>query len=647
MKIPAIVKRFFKFFTFTDIPIWQKLLIFAAAGIGWFIVIALIGLLSMNYVSHSSSELTENIVPQIKTGQKIIIMIRGANVSASNIVIHDDADVINNNAIRARLLADRASADLVSLMEGGTIKDYSDLNGELIEEFHVHSIREDDISEKLIHEALAGSQNLRQILDRLVSYKLPGIESGMLSLEDKAAIMSEFDEYNAAAVKLVTILGRFTSHISALQRTYTENIRKVLYESMILVLIIGLVAISLLIVFSIFLKTSMTRPLKAITGQIKGLSEGEVDLSQQLSVGSRDEIAELSESFNALMNKIHDMNTYKKVIEEDDHINDVYNRMAKVFYDNLGLDDILMYELESGKRTLQLINTPYSREELCCNREILIDGNLCRAKKTGHIVSSIAYPKICKQYLLSPEKYHVCVPILVGGITGGVVQFQFDKTEDKKTRCEIPLLNETCIERQVLRAEQYIKESSAVIEAKKLTSALRESSVRDQMTGLYNRRFLEEYVDTLISGVVRKGGMIGLLMCDLDYFKEVNDKHGHDVVDTVLKETADIISRSARSSDMVIRFGGEEFVVILTDAKDGEAGEVAERIRHRIEGAKVKTSAGIIQKTISIGYSEFPKDTENFWEAIKYADIAMYKAKESGRNKILRFEKEMWTTEAY
>ncbi len=647
MKITAIFKRILNFLTFTDIPIRHKLLIFAGAGIGWFIVIAMIGLLAIKSVDYSSSELTDNIVPQIQTGQKVIIMIRGANVSVSNIVIYDNKDVVDNNVRRARLLIDRTSAALVSLLEGGTIRDYSDLNGELIEEFQVHAIEGDTLGERYIHEALGSSKALREILDSMVSFKQAGFESGAVSQKDLRLIMSKLDEYNTVAVRAVTSMGRFTSHVSMLQKTYTQNIKTVLFEAMVLVIIIGLIAVSMLILFSVLLKTSMTRPLKAITEQIRGLSEGEVDLSKKINVGSKDEIAELSSSFNTLIHTIHDMNTFKKVIEEDDALEDVYNRLSKVFFENLGLDDVSIFQVSNRHKTMELISSPYSREEVSCNKEILIDSNLCRARKTGHTVSSLMFPEICKQFLLAPEKYHTCIPVIVGASIGGVVQIQFDKTRDEERQKEIPILDTSCIERQVMKAEQYIKESSAVIEAKRLTGALKESAVRDQMTGLYNRRFLEEYVETLIAGVMRKGGQVGLLMCDLDYFKEVNDKHGHDVGDVVLKETANIIAKSARSADLVIRFGGEEFLVIVFDAKEGDAEEVAERIRKKTEDHKVKTSGLVIQKKISIGYSEFPKDTQNFWEAIKYADIALYKAKESGRNQIKRFEQEMWSKEAY
>ena len=462
-----------------------------------------------------------------------------------------------------------------------------------------------------------------------------------------ALFMKKLKEYDTLTVKTVTVLGKITSWISVTQKSHTARIQRVLKQSMRLFIFVGALAITLLAVFSYLLKVSITRPLKAITEQIKVLSEGEVDLTKQITIGSKDEIEELSVNFNMLMQTIYDMNTFKKVIEEDDDLADVYLRLAKVFQETLGLDDISIYEVSNRNKSMQILTTPYTKDDICCNREIFIDSSCCRARKTGHMVSSIDYPEICKQFLLAEDKYHICVPMIVGASIGGVVQFRFDKVMDETKHQECTILDVSCIERQVLRAQQYITESSAVIEAKRLTSALKESSVRDQMTGLYNRRFLEEYVETLVATVTRKKGVIGLLMCDLDFFKEVNDKHGHDAGDAVLIETAKVIASNARSADLTIRFGGEEFLVIVNDAKEGEAEVVAERIRTKIEELKVKTSGGIIQKTISVGYSEFPKDTQNFWEAVKYADIALYKAKESGRNRCLRFEKDMWDTDAY
>lgn len=647
MGISKFIKSIYNLLTFTDIPIWKKLLLFATGGIAWFIIIALIGLGAVTYVNVSSTALTSKVIPHIQASQKLIIKIRGANVSVHNIVIHDDAERINRNLQRAKGILDNVSATINALLHGGRVQNYSDLTGELIQEFHVKPVTGGTRIEEYIKQVGDKSRLLREHLELLTSIKLKGLETGALSQEEKELFKNTLREYDTLTVQSVTVLGKLTSIMYAQQEQHTRKIDKILRNSMGMFIVVGGIAILLVAVFAYILKASITRPLKAITEQIKGLSEGEVDLSKQLTIGSKDEIADLSANFNVLMQTIDNMNRFKKVIEEDDSLEDVYTRLAKVFHDKMGLDEIVIFEVSERRKIMRLVETPFSKQDICCNKEILIDSNICRARKTGHKVSSISYPEICKQFLLSPEKYHICVPIIIGGTTGGVVQFQFDKSLEKEHQGVEPILNKSCIERQVIKAEQFIKESSSVIETKKLTSVLKESAVRDQMTGLYNRRFLEEYVDTLIAGVMRKGTQVGLLMCDLDFFKEVNDKYGHDAGDAVLKETSDIIAKNARASDMVIRFGGEEFLVIVNNAKDGDAAEIAERIRARVGEAKIKTSGGFVQKKISIGYSEFPKDTENFWEAIKYADIALYKAKETGRNRVVRFEKEMWTKEAY
>lgn len=136
-------------------------------------------------------------------------------------------------------------------------------------------------------------------------------------------------------------------------------------------------------------------------------------------------------------------------------------------------------------------------------------------------------------------------------------------------------------------------------------------------------------------------------MCDLDYFKQVNDVYGHNIGDAVLKETALVIKKNVRDSDLVIRFGGEEFLVLLIDINEGDAVQVAEKIRTNVQETKIKVPDGTLKKTISLGVSEFPVDTESFWQSIKYADVALYKAKETGRNKYIRFVRDMWTEEQF
>ena len=168
------------------------------------------------------------------------------------------------------------------------------------------------------------------------------------------------------------------------------------------------------------------------------------------------------------------------------------------------------------------------------------------------------------------------------------------------------------------------------------------------MTDLYNRRFLESYTDTLVASTMRRKSMVGILMCDMDFFKEVNDTYGHETGDVVLIKTAEVLKSCVRASDMVIRYGGEEFIVLLIDVKNKqEILDLAERIRKTMEATTINVPDGTLKKTLSIGASEFPGDSSGFWEAIKYADVALYRAKNEGRNRVVGFEPEMWKEDKY
>ncbi|MBI4823303.1 MAG: sensor domain-containing diguanylate cyclase [Nitrospirae bacterium] len=402
-----------------------------------------------------------------------------------------------------------------------------------------------------------------------------------------------------------------------------------------LILLVAVIAILLLLLFAFWISRSLTKPINAMIDQIETFIGGDIDLTKKIVITTNDEIGMLSTRFNKLLDTIHDMNSFKKVIEEDDTPQDIYIRLGNAFH-SLGLDSFQIYEVSNSKNLMRPMNVSSKEIEDICNKDILVNCNLCRAKKTGDIVSSFSYPDICRQFLKSSDRQYVCVPMIIGDSTGGITQFVFEFNSSP---------NE--MEKRVLKAHKYIKEALPVLEAKRLMDTLKESSLKDSMTGLYNRRFIEEYSETLVATVRRRGEGLGLLMCDLDFFKEVNDTYGHDVGDIVLKETANIIKDSVRASDIVVRFGGEEFLAVLQDIKDGDSMDIAEKIRKKIEATRVKMPRGFIQKTISIGISEFPKDTPNFWQSIKFSDIALYMAKDGGRNQTVRFSRDMWTTEEY
>jgi diguanylate cyclase (GGDEF)-like protein len=404
-----------------------------------------------------------------------------------------------------------------------------------------------------------------------------------------------------------------------------------------LIIVLSIVLTSMIIFLA---TTAITRPLNKVIDGLKDISRGKdyLALTKRIAITTADEIGILSGEFNSLMESISNLSVFKKVIEEDGSLDEVYQRLGKVFTTQIGLKHCSIFQVTPAN-TMSLIYPDNSsgEEMLWCGRQDLDNADVCKAKRTGHSITSISFPEICGQFASNDGLDHCCLPIVVSGATVAVVQFVFDTART--------LPDSKDIEDKIFKAEQYINESLAVIETKRLMGSLRDAALIDSLTGLHNRRYLQEYTEKIVAGVRRRNKSIGLIMCDLDYFKQVNDTYGHHTGDIVLKETARIIQQSVREADIVIRFGGEEFLAVLLDISDGESMKIAEKIRSNIEQYKIKLPDGIIRKTISLGVSEFPADTETLWSCIKFADVALYRAKDAGRNRCVRFTKEMWKEE--
>lgn len=383
----------------------------------------------------------------------------------------------------------------------------------------------------------------------------------------------------------------------------------------------------------------ITVPLKKVISGLRDIASGKgtMDLSKRIAITSIDEIGMLSTEFNSMMEAINNLSAFKKVIEEDDNLSDVYQRLGEVFTQKIGIKSCYIYQVIQDHNTIQVI-FPDAMEDgkIPCNRSILYQSDLCKARRTGHLINSSSFPAICRNFDEKDGMVHYCFPVLVSGSTAAVIQFVFDTNESPAEQ----------IESKLSKAHQYIDESLSVIATKRLTHSLREMALSDSLTQLHNRRYLQEYVEKIVAGNTRRGKAVGLIMCDLDFFKQVNDTHGHSAGDIVLKETANAIKTSVRDSDIVIRFGGEEFLVVLLDITEGDGMTVAEKIRLAVRQLKIELHDGyVVKKTISLGVSEFPPDAGSFWSCIKYADVALYKAKEEGRDRSVRFTSDMWQQE--
>ncbi len=174
-------------------------------------------------------------------------------------------------------------------------------------------------------------------------------------------------------------------------------------------------------------------------------------------------------------------------------------------------------------------------------------------------------------------------------------------------------------------------------ELKEKNRILKELSITDGLTGLLNRGYLEKRIKSEYSRSVRGGFALSCLMVDIDNFKSVNDTYGHDFGDLVLKDISAILVNSSRVSDIVGRYGGEEFVLLLPNTTYKGALVVAERIRKAVMEHKFIRGDISISRTLSLGVSSFPESVvNNETELIKLADIALYSAKESGKNRVVR-----------
>ncbi|HEY0107531.1 MAG TPA: PleD family two-component system response regulator [Rhizomicrobium sp.] len=164
-----------------------------------------------------------------------------------------------------------------------------------------------------------------------------------------------------------------------------------------------------------------------------------------------------------------------------------------------------------------------------------------------------------------------------------------------------------------------------------------EMAITDQLTGLHNRRYMARHLDNLVGSATRTGKPLAFLILDIDYFKAVNDGHGHDVGDEVLKEFAKRISANVRGIDLACRYGGEEFVVVMPDTDTALAFTIAERLRKSIETTPIVISRapGRLNITISIGIAATLGASDSAEALLHRADQALYSAKRNGRNRVV------------
>jgi len=326
---------------------------------------------------------------------------------------------------------------------------------------------------------------------------------------------------------------------------------------------------------------------------------------------------------------------FRRHIQGTSSQEEIYNHISYILKNHFNLHNFIIYEVNNSENRIEIkvLEDKYGIKPSM--QEILLNPQLCRAKRNAEEVDSFANPLLCPFASLDTDKYfHYCLPVVMGGRIGMVVKIFEVKEKYENLKSILSFI------------KKYLEEAAPILESQRLFQITRMQSLKDPLTGCYNRRFLEEYLTKYELLAKRQGSNVGMLMIDIDHFKLINDTYGHNVGDMVLKAFAQIVRKTIRASDFVFRYGGEEFLVVLPDIKKNTAFMVAEKIRTAVESTNIKIEDGrFIKITVSIGVAEFPQDGPTIRDCIKFADVAVYVAKNQGRNQTVRFKPEMWKEE--
>lgn len=231
----------------------------------------------------------------------------------------------------------------------------------------------------------------------------------------------------------------------------------------------------------------------------------------------------------------------------------------------------------------------------------------------------------CEHFIDEAPNSYLCAPLVAHGETIGVL---YVDCPDEAVR--------TTVEARTPGIRQLVQITAMALASLQMRKKLEHQSVRDGLTGLFNRHFLEIALTRELARATRRKGSLAVLMLDVDHFKRLNDQYGHAAGDAVLKEVARVFNSNVRTEDLVCRYGGEEFTIILPDITLEAALNRAEVIRKAVANLRSELDNDLYSSvTISVGGALFPTNGLTAEALLRHADAALYRAKHEGRNKII------------
>lgn len=400
--------------------------------------------------------------------------------------------------------------------------------------------------------------------------------------------------------------------------------------------------------------------LRRLTAPITRLAEtaaqiGRGNLTAKTDIRRDDEIGVLAGSFNAMVDRLRDQiqNMESRVAERTEELNRSVqnlerrnqesveiNRMGELLQSCHSEEEVFTVAARTGHALFPehsgRIHMVNDHQGLTLVAEwgteppvpTMDESHTCWTVRHGQPHQD---PPDCEDSLCphccEPGGISLCIPLLAEGTVTGVIKVNSGAAEAD--------MDQAVAERKSLLITMAEQVAMAVTNLR-LREQLRQQAIKDPLTGLYNRRRLEETLQEELSWAERHDGTVGVIMLDVDHFKQLNDTHGHETGDAVLRELGGLLNRSLRREDRAFRYGGEEFTLVILKTNAKRLCRLAELVRVRVEEelnlSLFTESTG--KETVSLGAAQFPDHARDLHGLLQAADRALYLAKHRGRNRV-------------
>src|SRR6202045_747379 len=372
-------------------------------------------------------------------------------------------------------------------------------------------------------------------------------------------------------------------------------------------------------------------------GQVRAVYVIYTNISLQVRAAT--EATEHARSLNELVselqrrtNEMTDLNELGSLLQSSATVDEVFAVVGssgkKLFLTSLGG---ALYLFKSSRNLLECS----ASWGIADNSEKIFAPSACWSLRRGqpHWSESMEGNIRCAHLKDASVANYLCVPMIAQGDTLGVLQLVYGLKQNGATAAEADVLHPSERHLGVAAASQIALSLASL----RLRESLRDQSIRDPLTGLFNRRFMQECLDRELLRGTRKNRSLAVIFIDVDHFKRFNDVFGHEAGDQVLRSMGDFFRSHFRGDDIICRYGGEEFAIILPESSAQNAAGRAELLRIAARTLKLKhNDVTLGPVTISAGIAGFPEHASSARELLQVADACLYEAKKSGRDCVIR-----------